>query len=153
MVFARLRRRHAPSAIEQVAWRTAWAFRVVSTTARRRAAVHIDRAAGCGVVLLALGRIARQDAAGSLPQGIEKVELIAGSGCAVILLAPCRRSAGGACPAAFLPHGIPVAAPACGRRVRGGGPDEDEKDGAKTQMKNSTPEDRGALTRRPGRRC
>ena len=44
--------------------------------------------------------------------------------------------------AAFLPHGIPVAAPTCGRRVRGGGPNEDEKDAAKTRMKD-TPERSG----------
>lgn len=53
----------------------------------------------------------------------------------------------------FRPHGIPVAAPTCGRWVRGGEPDERVKNGAKTQMQNSTPEERGALTRRPGRRC
>ena len=40
-------------------------------------------------------------------------------------------------PAAFLPHGIPVAAPTCGRRVRGGEPDEDVKDAAKTRMKDT----------------
>jgi hypothetical protein len=39
--------------------------------------------------------------------------------------------------AAFLPHGIPVAAPTCGRRVRGGGPNEDVEDAAKTPMKNT----------------
>ena len=37
--------------------------------------------------------------------------------------------------AAFLPHGIPVAAPTCGRRVRGGEPNEDDTDAAKTRMK------------------
>ena len=39
--------------------------------------------------------------------------------------------------AAFLPHGIPVAAPTSGRRVRGGGPNEDETDAAKTRMKDT----------------
>ena len=39
--------------------------------------------------------------------------------------------------AAYLPHGIPVAAPTCGRRVRGGEPNEDEKDAAKTRMKDT----------------
>ena len=36
--------------------------------------------------------------------------------------------------AAFFPHGIPVAAPTCGRWVRGGEPNEDDKDAAKTRM-------------------
>ena len=40
-------------------------------------------------------------------------------------------------PAAFLPHGIPVAAPTCGRWVRGGEPNEDDKDAAKTRMKDT----------------
>ena len=40
-------------------------------------------------------------------------------------------------PAAFLPHGIPVAAPTCGRRVRGGEPNEDDKDAAKTRMRDT----------------
>ena len=39
--------------------------------------------------------------------------------------------------AAFLPHGIPVAAPTCGRRVRGGEPNEDDTDAAKTRMKDA----------------
>ena len=45
----------------------------------------------------------------------------------------------------FLPHGIPVAAPTCGRWVRGGEPNERVKDVAKTRMKNSTPEGQGCL--------
>jgi hypothetical protein len=40
-------------------------------------------------------------------------------------------------PAAFLPHGIPVAAPACGRWVRGGEPNEDDTDAAKTRMRDT----------------
>ena len=39
--------------------------------------------------------------------------------------------------AAISPHGIPVSAPTCGRRVRGGGPNEDVKDAAKTHMKDT----------------
>ena len=39
--------------------------------------------------------------------------------------------------AAFLPHGIPGAAPTCGGRVRGGGPNEDETNAAKTHMKDT----------------
>ena len=39
--------------------------------------------------------------------------------------------------AAYLPHGIPVAAPTCGRRVRGGEPNEDETDAAKTRMRDT----------------
>ena len=34
----------------------------------------------------------------------------------------------------YLPHGIPVAAPTCGRWVRGGEPNEDDTDAAKTRM-------------------
>ena len=34
----------------------------------------------------------------------------------------------------FRPHGIPVAAPTCGRRVRGGAPNERVKRAAKTRM-------------------
>ena len=40
-------------------------------------------------------------------------------------------------PAAFLPHGIPVAAPTCGRRVRGGEPNEDDTDATKLRMKDT----------------
>ena len=36
--------------------------------------------------------------------------------------------------AAFLPHGIPVAAPTCGGRVRGGEPNEDATKGTKTRI-------------------
>jgi hypothetical protein len=36
---------------------------------------------------------------------------------------------------------------------KAGEPDERVTNGAKTQMQNSTPEERGTLTRRPGRRC
>ena len=39
--------------------------------------------------------------------------------------------------AAFLPHGIPVAAPTCGRWVRGGEPNEDDTDAAKTRMRDT----------------
>jgi hypothetical protein len=39
--------------------------------------------------------------------------------------------------AAISPHGIPVAAPTCGRRVRGGEPNEHEKDAAKTRMQDT----------------
>ncbi|MFY9877497.1 MAG: hypothetical protein WAL20_17925, partial [Rhodomicrobium sp.] len=42
----------------------------------------------------------------------------------------------------YLPHGIPAAAPACGRRVRGGRPNEYDKDAAKTRMRD-TPERSG----------
>ena len=42
-------------------------------------------------------------------------------------------------PAAFLPHGIPVAAPTCGRWVRGGEPNEDDTKGTKTRI-GDTPE-------------
>jgi hypothetical protein len=56
-------------------------------------------------------------------------------------------------PAAFLPHGIPVAALAHGRWVRGGEPDERVKNTNKPRIENSTPEERGALTQRPGQRC
>ena len=37
--------------------------------------------------------------------------------------------------AAFLPHGIPVAAPTCGRCVRGGEPNVDDTRAAKSRMK------------------
>ena len=40
-------------------------------------------------------------------------------------------------PAAFLPHGIPVAAPTCGRRVRGGEPNEDKTNAAKPRMRDT----------------
>ena len=36
--------------------------------------------------------------------------------------------------AAISPHGIPVAAPTCGRWVRGGEPNEHEKSAAKTRI-------------------
>ena len=39
--------------------------------------------------------------------------------------------------AAFLPHGIPVAAPTCGRCVRGGGPNEDDTHAAKTRIRDT----------------
>ena len=40
-------------------------------------------------------------------------------------------------PAAFLPHGIPVTAPTCGRRVRGGEPNEDDREAGKTRMRDT----------------
>jgi hypothetical protein len=40
-------------------------------------------------------------------------------------------------PAAILPHGIPVAAPTCGRWVRGGEPNERVKNVAETRMRDT----------------
>ena len=54
--------------------------------------------------------------------------------------------------AAISPHGIPgLRRP--GRRVRGAGPNEDDTKGREASDERYAREVRGALTRRPGRRC
>ena len=55
--------------------------------------------------------------------------------------------------AVISPHGIPVAAPTCGRRVRGGEPNEDETGAGEASDERYAAGEKGALTRRPGRRC
>jgi len=48
-------------------------------------------------------------------------------------------------PAAFLPHGIPVAAPTCGGRVRGGEPDERVKNIRQDSHEKQHPKREGCL--------